>query len=79
MREGDQHMRTQLSDALRHLESAIELLDAAGAPGQIAAHADLALNQLQDHLGKSDPDIIPSFSEGEDHKTVGTPWRQRLN
>jgi hypothetical protein len=40
----DQHMLAEASD---HLRSAIDLLDRAGAPGHIAAHADLALNELE--------------------------------
>jgi hypothetical protein len=35
-------------DALKQLQSAIELLDRANAPGHIAAHVDLAMHQLQD-------------------------------
>jgi hypothetical protein len=37
-----------LLDAADHLQSAIDLLDAAAAPGHIAAHADLGLQQLKD-------------------------------
>jgi hypothetical protein len=39
----DQQM---LAEASHHLRSAIDLLDRAGAAGHIAAHADLALNEL---------------------------------
>ena len=35
-----------LTGALDHLQSALELLDSVGAPAQIGAHVDLALNQL---------------------------------
>lgn len=35
-----------LADALTHLQQAIELLDSAGAPPNIAAHLDLAAHQL---------------------------------
>ena len=35
-----------MSDALDHLQAAIELLDRAEAPGQIAAQIDLAFHQL---------------------------------
>jgi len=42
------HVRQQLlSDALHDLRSAIELLDRADAPGNIAGHADLAASQLE--------------------------------
>lgn len=33
-------------EALSHLESALELLDRASAPGQIGAHVDLAIHDL---------------------------------
>lgn len=39
---------TLLTDAVRHLEQAIALLDRAGVPGHIAAHVDLAVNQVVD-------------------------------
>jgi hypothetical protein len=35
-----------LSKALEQLRSALELLDAASAPGQIGAHVDQAANDL---------------------------------
>ena len=35
-----------LADALRHMQAAIELLDEARAPAEIAAIVDLALCQL---------------------------------
>jgi hypothetical protein len=37
-----------LRDAANHLQSAIDLLDGAAAPGHIAAHVDLGLQQLKD-------------------------------
>lgn len=40
--------RQTLEAALGHLQSAIELLDAVDAPGTIAAHADLAAQQLKE-------------------------------
>ena len=39
-----------LVQALTHLRHALELLDAAEAPAQIAAHVDLALNQLTEAI-----------------------------
>ncbi|HEV2594708.1 MAG TPA: hypothetical protein VGU01_05855 [Sphingomicrobium sp.] len=33
-------------EALSHLESALEILDRAAAPGQIGAHVDLAIHDL---------------------------------
>jgi len=35
-------------EVLRQLQSAIEILDRMDAPGQIAAHIDLAMHRLQD-------------------------------
>lgn len=35
-----------LTEALKHLQQAIALLDDAGAPPNIAAHLDLAAHQL---------------------------------
>ena len=43
--------QTMMQSALQHLQAAIELLDQADAPGQIAAHVDLAVHQLADTLG----------------------------
>lgn len=43
--------QTMMRSALQHLQAAIELLDQADAPGQIAAHADLAVHQLANALG----------------------------
>jgi hypothetical protein len=42
-----------LIEASSHLSSAIDLLDHAAAPGQIAAHADLALNQLKEFISEA--------------------------
>ena len=41
-----------LAEACSHIENAMDLLDAADAPGNIAAHLDLALNQLEDALSE---------------------------
>lgn len=56
-----------LSNALVHLKSAIELLDQAAAPGHIAAHVDLAANQLEDTLArtKAAPSFRPMNENGE--------------
>jgi hypothetical protein len=51
-----------LRDAADYLQSAIDLLDGASAPGHIAAHVDLGLQQLKDVIstaqgaGSSGPD-----------------------
>ena len=42
-----------LIEALSHLQSAIELLDQASAPGHIAAHVDLAVNELEHALANA--------------------------
>lgn len=46
--------RRALDDAAAHLRAAIDLLDESGASGHIAAHADLALNEIQRLVGASD-------------------------
>lgn len=46
----------RLTLALNHLRSALEKLDAGGAPAQIGAHVDLAIHQLQDTLAVAAPD-----------------------
>lgn len=58
----DPNCEEQMLAALQHLGSAIELLDLARAPAQIAAHVDLAVHQLRSailavahrHLGHTD-------------------------
>lgn len=44
-----------LVKALKHLQEAIELLDNAGAPPNIAAHLDLAAHQLGAVIQSDDP------------------------
>jgi len=39
-----------LAVALNYLKSALDLLDASTAPGDIAAHVDLARHRLEDYL-----------------------------
>lgn len=53
MHKTKQPERAILLDAFNKLQSALELLDRAGAPGHIAANVDLALNQV---LGELAPD-----------------------
>lgn len=50
MSDNDNSNQKLLTSALVHLQSAIELLDRAAAPGQIAAHVDLAASQLENLL-----------------------------
>lgn len=58
-----------LVDAFNHIQTAIELLDGAAAPGNIAANLDLSLHQLEAEMGRdlpgaamrldvSDPDFV---------------------
>jgi hypothetical protein len=47
-----------LEAALKHLHLAIDLLDQADAPGQIAAHVDLAAQQLSDAIARGEGDVI---------------------
>lgn len=58
-----------LGDALQHLLRAIALLDAADAPGNIAAHADLAAQQLREMIAAPDagrsPDRVKLMEPGE--------------
>ena len=44
--EGIDSYQGKLTEALVQLQSAIQLLDEANAPGHIAAHVDLAVNEL---------------------------------
>lgn len=57
MREHDDTAQ-MLRDAVTHLRLAIELLDCACAPGQIAAHVDLGLNQLEDYLASPQGPLV---------------------
>ena len=58
--EIDPH-RAVLALALVHLESALELLDKAGAPAQVGAHVDLAACRLRDLLGIDSAGHSPQF------------------
>lgn len=46
-------------EALKQLQSAIDLLDSSDAPAHIAAHIDLAAHQLQDLIGSRSPTADP--------------------
>ncbi len=52
-----------LREALTFMESALQLLDRAGAPAHIGAHLDLAICELQSAMPASYPP--PSSSTGE--------------
>ena len=58
-----------LTEALHHLQSAIELLDRAEAPGQIAAGVDLAAHQLGRLLTGSSPNAKQLDVGGEGFET----------
>ena len=53
-----------LVKALNHLQEAITLLDTVSAPGHIAAHVDLAINQLENELRATDGYPKPSHAKG---------------
>jgi hypothetical protein len=55
-----------LRDALNLLQTALGLLDRAGAPAQIGAHVDLAAHQLGEALANQvdEAELIPS-AQGE--------------
>ncbi len=56
-----------LRDAADYLQSAIDLLDGAAAPGHIAAHVDLGLQQLKDVISK----VPAASSSGPDTNGPG--------
>lgn len=45
--------REMLAEAAAHLQSALDILDRAGAPAQIGAHVDLAAHELHDELRRA--------------------------
>ena len=46
--------RLQWKEALRHMEAALEALDAAGGPAVVGSHLDLAICRLEKLLGSED-------------------------
>jgi hypothetical protein len=56
-----------LAEALQHMRQAIELLDQADAPAQIAAHVDLAVHQLLDSIGPQQGEGLPSERSSARH------------
>jgi hypothetical protein len=69
--------RSMLEAALEQLQCAIALLDRAGAPGQIAAHVDLAANQLADIIQPAGREIMRLQDEDGNPATGSTVWQQR--
>jgi hypothetical protein len=60
---GDQSQavrRQMLAEALRHLESALELMDAAAAPPEIGAQLDFTLHQLAREINSSEVGQVQS-------------------
>jgi hypothetical protein len=55
--------KSLLVQALGHLQAAIDLLDRAGAPGQIAAHVDLARHQLSDAIEREPKETFSNREE----------------
>ena len=49
--------RLQWKEALRHMEAALEALDAADAPSVVGSHLDLAICRLRDLIGRSGVEI----------------------
>jgi hypothetical protein len=52
-----------LREALTFMESALQLLDRAGAPAHIGAHLDLAICELQSAMPTSYPPPSPATGE----------------
>ena len=71
MIENTERQRT-LVDAFNHLQSAIELLDRADAPGNIAANLDLALHQLGAELARERPQ--QAIRRGANDAECETVW-----
>ncbi len=70
MEDKGQCRRQMLLDAANHLQSAIDLLDGAAAPGQIAAHVDLALHRLNTVATRTDP------ADQQDVDILGEGYRE---
>jgi hypothetical protein len=79
MNPSDQVPDSLLEQALEQLQSAIALLDCAGAPGQIAAHIDLAVNQLRDIVSPPQDTLSRLQAGDEDRQTISSLWLTRPN
>ena len=53
-----------LTGAFHHLQSAIQLLDAAEAPGHIACHVDLAARQVEELIAGGKAKLTPTAADG---------------
>lgn len=74
MGDTDNSKQKLLTSALFHLHSAIELLDLAAAPGQIAAHVDLAANQLEDLVPATMSASFTRMSENGEGSGTALPF-----
>lgn len=79
MKPNDQDVWPLLHVALQQLQSAIELLDRCSAPGQIAAHVDLAANQLQDILSVARPEASQWQGSDTDRQVTSSSRQSRPN
>lgn len=55
-----------LANALKHMRTAIEMLDLAAAPGHLAAHVDLAASQLEELLTRKASPALKRVNENGD-------------
>jgi hypothetical protein len=68
-----------LADAFHHLQSAIELLDRADAPGNIAANLDLARHQLQSELSREQRAANRQGANDQDSEAAWTFSRRQIH
>jgi hypothetical protein len=68
-----------LADAFHHLQSAIELLDRADAPGNIAANLDLALHQLQAELWRLQQTASQQGASDQDSEAAWTFSKRQIH
>jgi len=73
MQETKQAARAILLEAFNHLQSALELLDRAGAPGHIAANVDLSVNQLLGELAPAESLQLRSLLADPDNLGTARP------
>jgi hypothetical protein len=66
MDEPHKNTENMLIEAMNHLRAAIDLLDRAGAPGHIAAHADLAFNQLEQGVSTGNCESLRKLGAGDE-------------
>jgi hypothetical protein len=59
--------------ALKHMQSALDMLDDSGAPGDIGSHLDLAICRLEDALGCDPADNTIQQLQAEIENALTTP------